>query len=128
MSRMNTMLKVVLASVALGFTMDALADEPAGKVIRNTHELANGNTVEVVRAGRVDEDGNKRGRAAYRVTDAEGERIAAGITRGRADADGNKARHTHRWRKNDDGTVTRRHVHARTDGDKVQRRVRTTRR
>lgn len=125
---MNTTLKVIIASVALAITADAFAEGSAGIVVQNTLQLENGNSVEVVRRGRVDEEGNKRISSAYRLTDGDGERIAAGVSRGRTDADGNASRTSHRVRQNVNGTVTRKHVRMHADDDTVTRRARATRR
>ena len=71
---------------------DVNVDNVQSKTVTKTHELPNGNTLEVGKKGQWDGEGNARGKRAFRVTDESGDVVRRGLDRGRKTDDGKVAR------------------------------------
>ena len=107
---------VLIASLLLSAGAYAEGDEAAKGVEKNTFLTENGNTVEVVKRVHENDDGDKYGKAAYRVTDENGDVIARGAGKGYETAEGEKGGKHVRERTNADGETIQVRSRGHTDG------------
>ncbi len=117
MKRLNLPKSLLIAGLSSLIAVSVQADDGVDKAKKyRTFETENGNTVQVLKRGQRDDEGNARGSRRVRVTDADGELVAKGVDRGRKTADGNTARAKKRTWVDEEGNVTQKRARAQKDG------------
>jgi hypothetical protein len=129
---MKTIAVALIASSALMAPMvsfaDVNGDNVTTKKVKKTYVAPNGNTVDVVKAGQADGEGNARGVRAFRVTDEDGDVVRRGVDRARKTDDGKVARAKKREFTDADGNVYQKRARAQKDGEGNARAQRQGRR
>lgn len=113
---MQTTIKIILAAAAVSLSGGLYAADSGVDRQQRTWTNDAGNTVEVVRARGINDEGTKfRGRK-FRVTDADGNVLRQGRDRAFRTEDGARGRSHVRSRTRDDGSIVQRGHRVRSDG------------
>lgn len=93
------------------------ASEDGNSATNKTFTAPNGNTVEVRKVERENDNGDISKRRGFKVTDPEGELVRRGHDRVRVNADGSKSRAQRRERVDADGNTYQKRRRAHADGE-----------